>query len=223
MTAVRPEFRAGELAFDPADPVFGGGACLVPGCERTARGPPLCAAHHDRWQAEGRPGAEVFAATTDPRWRKQMPLALLPGPRLRPRRRPAGPVHPPRPRPGNALAGLPCRGGWPASPPTTMPAGPSRSARSGPARCGPRRTSRSATATANTWKTNGCPDPGEFARGYAEIDPVPGHERIRLDSLAPQLKLEIQYALQRRRDERDSQGSALRGHAGGAVPGRAAG
>ena len=29
--AVRPEFRADELAFDPGDPVFGGKPCLVPG------------------------------------------------------------------------------------------------------------------------------------------------------------------------------------------------
>ena len=29
VAAVRPEFRAGELAFDPADPVFGGAICRV--------------------------------------------------------------------------------------------------------------------------------------------------------------------------------------------------
>jgi hypothetical protein len=40
--AVRPGFRADELAFDPGDPVFGGKPCLVPGCERTACGHGLC-------------------------------------------------------------------------------------------------------------------------------------------------------------------------------------
>ena len=30
--AVRPEFRASVLVFDPADPVFGRGVCLVDGC-----------------------------------------------------------------------------------------------------------------------------------------------------------------------------------------------
>jgi integrase len=43
---------------------------------------------------------------------------------------------------------------------------------------------------------------GEFIRGYAEIDVVPRSERIFLDGLPVQLKLEIEYALQRRRDER---------------------
>ena len=32
MAAVRPEFRADVLVFDPADPVFGRGVCLVDGC-----------------------------------------------------------------------------------------------------------------------------------------------------------------------------------------------
>ena len=36
VAAVRPEFRAGVLVFDPADPVFGGGLCLVDGCARSA-------------------------------------------------------------------------------------------------------------------------------------------------------------------------------------------
>ena len=29
IAAVRPEFGAGEIAFDPADPVFGGAICRV--------------------------------------------------------------------------------------------------------------------------------------------------------------------------------------------------
>ena len=53
-----------------------------------------------------------------------------------------------------------------------------------------------------TWKVNGRPEPGGFAARYGDDDPVPGHERIFAGSLPPQLKLEIQYALQRRSDER---------------------
>ena len=68
--AVRPEFRAGELVFDPRDPVLGGKPCLVPGCERTAAGHGLCQGHRQRWAAAGRPDAGEFAASTDPRWRK---------------------------------------------------------------------------------------------------------------------------------------------------------
>ena len=53
-----------------------------------------------------------------------------------------------------------------------------------------------------TWKTTGRPGAEEFIRGYAGTDVVPRNERIFLDGLNAQLKLEIQYALQRRRDER---------------------
>jgi len=51
------------------------------------------------------------------------------------------------------------------------------------------------------WKESGRPEPGSFAARYLD-DPVLAHERIFLDRLPPQLKLEIQYALQRRCDER---------------------
>ena len=44
--------------------------------------------------------------------------------------------------------------------------------------------------------------PGGFAARYLDDHPVPVHERIFLDSLPPQLRLEIQYALQRRSGQR---------------------
>ena len=76
MAAVRPEFRADELAFDPADPVFGGAICRVAGCPRTARGGRgLCSGHHDRWTAEGRPGMDAFVAVTSSRWRSRPPAS----------------------------------------------------------------------------------------------------------------------------------------------------
>ena len=50
MAAVRPEFRADVLAFDPADPVFGGPR-LPGGRLRAARARSrgLCSGHHERW------------------------------------------------------------------------------------------------------------------------------------------------------------------------------
>jgi hypothetical protein len=53
-----------------------------------------------------------------------------------------------------------------------------------------------------TWRTNGRPDIDAFA---ARSDPgwiVPADESVRLDQLTPQLRLEIQYTLQQRRDKR---------------------
>jgi hypothetical protein len=84
MAAVRPEFRADELAFDPQDPVFGGKLCLVTGCGRTADGRELCHGHRQRWTAAGRPGVRAFAAAADPGWRgKDAPLACCGAPGCR--------------------------------------------------------------------------------------------------------------------------------------------
>ena len=54
-----------------------------------------------------------------------------------------------------------------------------------------------------TWKRRGRPPAAEFAAAWAAGVTVPGYERrIRLDGLPAHLKLEMQYALQRRSDER---------------------
>jgi hypothetical protein len=42
MVAVRPEFRADDLVFDPRDPAFGRAACAVAGCDRPRRKRGLC-------------------------------------------------------------------------------------------------------------------------------------------------------------------------------------
>jgi hypothetical protein len=68
MAAVRPEFRGDDLVFAAGDPVFGGSACAVPGCERSARGSGQCQGHRPRWVKEGRPDLDGFARSTDPRW-----------------------------------------------------------------------------------------------------------------------------------------------------------
>ena len=49
MAVVRAEFRSQTLIFEPDDPVFGGGACRVAGCDRHARGHGLCLNHRVRW------------------------------------------------------------------------------------------------------------------------------------------------------------------------------
>jgi integrase len=50
------------------------------------------------------------------------------------------------------------------------------------------------------WKEQGRPDVQDFARNY-EDDSTPGHERVNLRALDAHLRLEMQYVLQRRRDE----------------------
>jgi hypothetical protein len=73
VAAVRVEFRSDLLVFAPTDAVFGGGACRVGDCGRSARGHRLCSGHRQRWADEGRPDVAVFAAATDRRWRRQQP------------------------------------------------------------------------------------------------------------------------------------------------------
>jgi hypothetical protein len=59
VAAVRPEFRADDLVFDPRDPVFGGPPCAVNGCDRPHRVQCLCTAHWQRWRDSGRLLPEV--------------------------------------------------------------------------------------------------------------------------------------------------------------------
>ncbi len=65
----------------------------------------------------------------------------------------------------------------------------------------PQGTSPFCQTHTNTWKVNGRPDIDEFADGFAAETPLAG-EMIRLDRLTGQLKLEMQYVLQRRHDDR---------------------
>ena len=58
-------------------------------------------------------------------------------------------------------------------------------------------------AHAATWRANGRPDVEAFCDGFLPVTHR-ADETIRLGSLGPQLKLEIQYALQCRRDEMTS-------------------
>jgi integrase len=201
MSTVRPEFRADEFVFDPADPVFGGALCRVPSCLRTGRGGwGLCAAHHDRWITEGRPGLDAFATATDPRWHKQTPLACCQAPGCG--RGVARQGLCVRHAQSRERAGRPALPQWLATLPVTCM--PARQALCQVAVCDlwAEKGIPFCNGHGKTWKTNGRPGAREFIRGYAEIDVVPRNERIFLDGLPAQLKLEIQYALQRRRDER---------------------
>ena len=74
VAAVRPEFRGEVLTFHPDDPVFGGPVCRVPSCGRLVNAMGLCGAHHQRWTAAGRPDLDDFTASTSPLWRGQQYL-----------------------------------------------------------------------------------------------------------------------------------------------------
>ena len=200
MALVRPEFRTDIYIPAPDDPVFTAEECAVAGCDRTAvsirRG--LCNAHAIRFRKSGRPPMEDFLA--DP-W-------------------PAGP----RPQAAGSLRGgglsLRARRQERAMFQAPRPVGSSRKSGSGHlegARTWPRATPRRAKCRlpfCDLWVMNPAKIfcTGPTTDGNATAGPIPpasspscelvGTACIDLQDLPPQLKLEIQYALQRRADAR---------------------
>jgi integrase len=196
--ALRPEFRADVLVFPASDPVFGGGECLAEGCSRSARSWGLCQAHYQRWTNSGRPPLDVFAATTDPRWQRQQPNTRCVAPNC-----------------GYGVArnglcsahfqrwdrsGRPNLEAWLIDAPAVKQPRPGASCLI--AHCGlwPHGASPFCRAHEGAWRANGRPDIDEFARSFL-ARPATADETIELGRLSPQLKLEVQYALQCRRDD----------------------
>jgi integrase len=196
--AVRPEFRADVLVFDAEDPVFGGGACRVGHCRRSARGHGLCQGHYLRWVGEDRPDLDEFAMSTDARWRRQRPNAecRVTGCGYGVARDGMCQLHYQR----WDRAGQPDLDTWLLDPPTITRSQPGTSCRIGHCDLWRRAALPFCHSHANTWKANGQPEVDVFVRGFAEIVTTED-EIIRLGRLGRQLRLEIQYALQCRRDQ----------------------
>jgi integrase len=199
MAAARPEYRADVLSFDPADPVFGAPPCQVPECRRPARARGLCLGHHARWRQAGRPDLAEFAAATSCRFAREVLAACqapgcrygvnghgLCGPHLYQWRR----------------AGQPERAGWlaalappPQQPPACQVPGCDLWAQPRQPFC---------RSHGRRWAYNGRPRVSDYLAGFddqAPDDGIPAYERIDLRGLPAQLRLETQYALQRRRDD----------------------
>lgn len=197
--AVRAPFRADVLVFGATDPVFGGAACRVSDCIRTARSRGLCQGHHLRWVSAGRPDLAAFAASTDPRWCRQQPNACcrVAGCGYGVARERMCQLHAQR----WARAGRPDLSGWLRDPlPVKQPAPGAVCAVPG---CSlwPQAALPFCHAHANTWRVTGRAPVPDFVARFAAVD-VTEDQIIRLDRLGGQLKLEVQYALQRRADQR---------------------
>ncbi len=74
MAAVRPEFRSAVLVFDSADPVFGAAPCAVADCGYPGRTRGLCTAHNQRWVHAGRPELAEFIARVSPHRKGHAPF-----------------------------------------------------------------------------------------------------------------------------------------------------
>jgi integrase len=201
MAAVRPEFRADDLVFPPDDAVFGGSICRVAGCDRTARGRGLCQGHLQRWVGERRPDLDSFVAETDPCWARQRANAScrVDGCGYGVARDRMCQLHAQR----WERSGRPELGAWLADPPAVKQPVPGAICAVPHCMLWPQAALPFCHAHANTWKVNGRPDLDAFA---AQFSPpaLLADERIQLHGLGRQLKLEIQYALQCRHDERTS-------------------
>jgi integrase len=199
--AVRPEFRADVLVFDPADPVFGRGVCLVDECGWRVHGGGMCQGHLRRWHAAGRPDLACLPAAMTAPWHGHGPL---PSGRCRVTgcgfgvseqgmctRHASAWQRAGRPDPGPWAAGQPAVV-MPDPPPACLISYCDVWAQPGSALC---------RVHTKRWRERGRPDPAEFARSCEDPRRVPGVEHADLTSLPRQLRLELQYALQQRRDD----------------------
>jgi integrase len=200
MAAVRPEFRAPDLIFDPRDPVFGGPACAVSGCDRPQRGHGLCTSHWQRWRGSEGISLAEFTATAEPGWHGHLPLdsCVIDGCNYGVMGRGMCSRHFSR----WYRAGCPDPEHWQAQAPPLAPDGPLRTCRVGYCSLWARGTSVFCYGHDTRWKNNGRPDTGEFTASCQS--PGPGQEHIDLRRLPAGLRLEMQYVLQCRSDEQDA-------------------
>jgi integrase len=199
MAVVRPEFRTDIYIPVPDDPVFVADQCAVGDCDRTAvsirRG--LCNAHAIRFRKRGRPPMEDFLADPGPPVRGRRPLAPCAVDGCRYARNARNGLCS-RHRDRWNRAGKPDLACWAA--PVLAPGGTT------PAECQLPFCSLWVENPAkifcaghdDRWQRHGRPGPARF---IADCELV-GTACIDLRDLAPQLKLEIQYALQCRHDAR---------------------
>jgi integrase len=205
MAAVRPEFRADILTFAPGDPVFGhGAACRVPQCGRPARpsGGSLCNNHYDRWAASGRPALDAWAVGPEAAqaWygHTPPPSCQVSGCRFGAMQRGLCSWHASPWR----RAGRPDIASWLAS--VAVPPGNDGDQRDCViGGCGlwaqPAYAEGLCARHGRRWRDNGRPDLASFAQQCGAPD---DSQQADLSGLPRQLRLELQYALQCRSDDR---------------------
>jgi len=200
MAAVRPEFRAEDLVFDPRDPVFGGPPCAVSGCGRPQRGYGLCTSHWQRWRGSRGVSLAEFTATAEPGWHGHLPLdsCVIDGCNYGVMGRGMCNRHFSR----WYRARCPDPERWQAQAPPLAPDGPLRACRIGYCSLWARSASVFCYGHDTRWKNNGRPGIDQFAASCE--NPGPGQEHIDLRRLPAGLRLEVQYVLQCRGDERDA-------------------
>lgn len=194
LAAVRREFRADILVPDPDDPVLGRRECPADDCDRPRAQNGLCTAHGKRWHDRGRPDLAVFLADPGPPLNGRRPLTgcSVAGCRYGSSGRGLCMRH----RSAWEHAGCPDPAAWAsqAEPPAAQPR----------AECllpfctlwTENADHQFCKAHDTRWRQPGSPDPGAFV----EYCMLRGRARIDFRDLPAQLRLEMQYAVQCRRD-----------------------
>lgn len=193
---VRPEFATDVIVPQPDDPVLGTPVCAVPACGRSSSLHGWCQAHYRRWDRDGRPERQAWAALADPTAVGHRPLAVCRarGCRFGQHRDQLCYQHSQAWR----RQGQPAIADWlddlpPAvvdDTPVCAVAGCDLLVEWGePGLCAPHRT---------RWRGRGRPELTEYLFWCATY----GEPRFDLRDLTAQVRLEIQYVLQCRADER---------------------
>lgn len=195
---VRPEFRVEVLMVAAGDPVMGYPECLVSGCTRPGSVRAMCTAHHQRWLAEGGPAdIKHWVPTANPaiRGRTKLLFCLVTGCRRGVTASELCSAH----REAWRRAGCPDRASWCA---TALPAN------DGKPPCVVHDCEVLAESTVlplcrvhgYRWRNAGRPPLEEFSERCRTI----GQLRFDFRGIPPLIRLELQYALQCKVDERKS-------------------
>lgn len=197
VAAVRPEFRAEVFQVDPADPIFGGPACRVSGCDRAARLHGLCTGHCHRWYGQGRPDLDTFAGRTVATMRGDSPFmsCAVAGCGYG---RHSGGLCMPHHRQWNNNGRLDIALWLNAATPVVAGEPPPSCRVRSCVLWGQPSTSLCLSHGAR-WRSQGRPDIDEFIDACDSHSP--SREHFDLVALEPHLRLEMQYALQQRHDE----------------------
>jgi len=195
LAAVRPEFRVDVLLPDTGDLVLGARPCTVPGCDRPVWEHGICNGHSQRWRRRGCPDLQEFRADPRPplRGRSQPGHCSVAGCRFGTSGRGLCARH----RDRWTRAGKPDPAAWAATA-AELPTGERRECRLPFCPLWVEGDNNVFCKSHTTrWRNLGSPEVDEFVLDCARV----GLARVDFRGLTPQLKLEFQYAVQRRRDD----------------------
>jgi integrase len=196
LAAVRAEFRVDVFVLDPDDPVLGYKRCMVDSCDRPVQERDICSGHSGRWRKRGCPDLAAFVADAGPplRGRTELRGCTVADCRYGAVGRGLCARH----RDRWMHAGRPEVAAWAVAAPLVDGRGHND--------CGLpfcalwTENDRSALCQSHTsrWRKAGCPDVDDFIGGCEQY----GRPTIDFRGLPAQMRLELQYAVQCRHDER---------------------